>query len=391
MPKDSDKLLNANLLALLACAFAFMSSFYVLLPVLPPYVLSIGGSESRVGLIIGAFALSALVSRPIIGMAVDAIGRKAFVILGTLIFTCASGTYGLARAIPLLLGVRAFHGLGMASFQTAALTLVVDSVPEQRRGEAIGIYGISSNVAMVAAPILGSAALAAANFGVVFKVSAGLAILSVILALPLRERRARHVHDANRPRSGLICKEALLPSFAIFAVMLTYGATLSFVPLLIVREGLASERQVAFFFTVYAAVLIASRVPAGAISDKRGRLAAALPGMLLVGLAMACLAAARHFAVVLIGAGLYGIAMALAQPALTASAVDSVPEWRRGSAMGTFSAAFELGIGLGAIAFGALASALGYRWMFAAAAITPVLAAIVYGLLARRHRAVVRS
>ena len=145
------------------------------------------------------------------------------------------------------------------------------------------------------------------------------------------------------------------------------------------------------FFTVYAAVLIASRVHAGAISDKKGRLAAAIPGMLLVGLAMACLAVARHFAVVLIGAGLYGIAMALAQPALTASAVDSVPEWRRGSAMGTFSAAFELGIGLGAIAFGALAGALGYRWMFAAAAITPVLAAIVYGLLARRHRAVVRS
>jgi len=386
MEKDSDKLLNANIVTLLVCAFAFMSSFYVLLPVLPPYVLSIGGTESHVGLIIGAFALSALLFRPVVGAAIDAVGRKGFIVLGALIFTCASAGYGFARSVALLLGVRVFHGVGMAAFQTAALTLVVDSVPDRRRGEAIGIYGISSNLAMVAGPALGSILLAATSFGAVFKFSALLAAVSVIVALVLKEHAGYRNRGPEYCKFGPFCREALLPSFAIFAVMLTYGATLSFVPLLITQEHLASKSQVALFFSVYAAVLIAARAPAGRISDKKGRLAAALPGMVLVGAAMACLAIGLHFAIVLFGAALYGVGMALAQPALTASAVDYVPESRRGSAMGTFSAAFELGIGLGAVAFGMLAGAVGYRQMFAAAGATAALAATVYSLLEKRRR-----
>ena len=386
MEKDSNKLLNSNIVTLLACAFALMSSFYILLPVLPSYVLSIGGSESRVGLIIGAFALSALLFRPIVGAAIDAVGRKGFIVLGALIFTCSSVVYGFARSVALLLGVRVLHGVGMAAFQTAALTLVVDSVPGRRRGEAIGIYGISSNLAMVAGPALGSTLLAATSFGAVFKCSAMLGIVGVILALVLRERTGYRNRGPEYPKSGLFCREALLPSFAILAVMLTYGATLSFVPLFIIQERLASEARVALFFSVYAAVLIAARAPAGKISDRKGRSAAALPGMILVGAAMSCLAIGQHFAIILFGAALYGIGMALAQPALTASAVDYVPESRRGSAMGTFSAAFELGIGLGAVAFGVLAGAVGYRQMFAAAGVTAILAATAYGLLERRRR-----
>jgi len=384
MENDSDKLLDSGLLVLLACAFALMSSFYILLPVLPVYVLHIGGSKPQVGLIIGAFALSALVFRPPVGIGVDVFTRKAFAVVGTVIFTLASASYGLAHTVAALLGVRLFHGSGMASFQTAATTLVVDSVSDRRRGEALGVYGIASNVAMVAAPALGSWLLAAADFRTVFRVSAALAFIAVLLALFLKERRAPLTRESERPEHSLFCREALLPSFAVFALMLTYGATLSFIPLLITGEKLASEARVAVFFSVYAAILIVSRAPAGRISDVKGRLAAAFPGMLLAAVAMVCLASARAFAVLLIGAGLYAVGMALAQPALTAAAVDSVPEHRRGSAMGTFTASFELGIGLGAIAFGALAGAVGYRWMFAAAGGEVALAAIVYGALTKR-------
>lgn len=399
MRKDSKKLFDVNLALLFGCAMALMSSFYLLLPVLPPYALEVGGSESQVGFIIGAFALSSLLCRPLVGMGVDSIGRKLFVLVGAVIFTVSSAGYAVAKSVVYLIALRILHGSGMASFQTSSFTMVVDSVPAHRRGEALGFFGISSNVAMAAAPALGSAILAAADFAMVFRVSAALALLSVALALPLREKRygedvlarcsaedPQSNNSAAQNRTTLFCREALLPSFAIFAVMLTYGATLTCAPLLIIAHKLAPKPQVALFFTFYAVALIAARGPAGKLSDRKGRVAAALPGMLLVASAMACLAAGTRFGTILVGAILYGMGMALAQPALTASAVDSVAEARRGSAMGTFTAAFELGIGLGAISSGALAAASGFRIMFAAASASTILAASAYGLrAARRH------
>ncbi len=378
MKKDSGNMFSSNLVLLFSSSFAFMASFYMLLPVLPLYILHIGGNKSQVGLIIGAFAFSALIFRLVVGWANDIFGRKPFVSAGALIFTLSSFLYMVAVNVASLIGLRIFHGVGMAAFQTSALTMVVDSVPEKRRGEAVGLFGISANIAMASAPALGAILASGNSYSLVFTVSGIVALISAALSFPLKEPARQRSCDPSCPKPGFFCIEALPASISIFALMLSYGATLTYAPLLLVHKMSAQTGKTAIFFTVYAIALITLRQPAGVISDRISRLAAILPGMTLAGSAMLLLAFGHTITIALVGAAIYGIGMALAQPALTAASIDRVEDYRRGSAMGTFTFAFELGISLGALGSGLLVGVSGYSGAFYAAGVVVIFTGLAY-------------
>src|SRR5699024_6152993 len=94
--------------------------------------------------------------------------------------------------------------------------------------------------------------------------------------------------------------------------------------------------------------------------------------------------------VMLIAAALYGLGFGSVQPALQAWAVDKSPDNRKGMANATFFSFFDLGIGIGAMVFGQLASLYGYHAIYLTAAgsvmlsdrstFVMLIAAALYGL-----------
>jgi len=70
---------------LISMLFLF-TSFYMLYPTLPLFIKEIGGNESQVGFMMGAFTLSAVIFRPIVGGLLDRFGRLPFIIGGVLFF-----------------------------------------------------------------------------------------------------------------------------------------------------------------------------------------------------------------------------------------------------------------------------------------------------------------
>lgn len=90
------------------------TGFYMLLPTLPLFIKHIGGSESQVGLVVGAFMLSAVILRPIIGGLLDRYGRRPFILCGLLIFTLAMYFYSWVGGVFVLLGLRILQGLSWA-------------------------------------------------------------------------------------------------------------------------------------------------------------------------------------------------------------------------------------------------------------------------------------
>jgi MFS family permease len=64
-----------------------------------------------------------------------------------------------------------------------------------------------------------------------------------------------------------------------------------------------------------------------------------------------------------------GAAFSLLLPSLALIVVNQVPESRRGAAMGTLTAFFDVGVGIGAPAAGVVAGLAGYPGAFAFAAI----------------------
>ena len=361
---------------LLACAssFLFYGSFYFLLSTLPLYVKGIGGSKSDIGLVMGAFTVTAMLLRPLIGRLSDLRGRRPLMLLGALIFIASSATYNAVHSVPALIGLRLLHGVGMASYNTAAVALVADIAPERRRGEAMGFFGTFANVAMASLPAVGIVIKDMSSFHVLFWVSAATGVSALLMTLPIAEpARQMPVAEKTPDSHGPLLELSVAgPAAAVFCACLAYGTVLTFVVPHAEERGLGNP---GLFFTTMAVALVAVRWGSGRLSDTLGRWAVILPGMLATGAALVLLAQSYSQPSFLAAGVVYGLGFGAAQPALLALAVDLSPPERRGAAMGTFFMAFELGIGLGAVLMGFIAQATSYQDMYLIAAAAPAAAA----------------
>jgi MFS family permease len=181
-PMKNETLLTRNFLLTSLSTVAIFTSFYFLLVTLPIYILQLGGTESQIGLIIGVFTISAVLLRPFMGREVDRRGRKNMLLAGSLVFLLSMLLYNYTTSVTTLLLLRVFHGIGWGAATTAASTLIADIAPPSRRGEAMGIYGMSSNVAMAVGPALSFWLLYASgvpDFPMLFDVSALIALASL--------------------------------------------------------------------------------------------------------------------------------------------------------------------------------------------------------------------
>lgn len=352
------------------------SSFLLMLAILPLYVKDdLGGSDSEVGLIIGVFAFAALFPRPFIGREIDKGGSKRFLIAGAIIFIVSSLLYLVATSVPSLLAVRVVHGIGMACFHTAAFTFIAELAPPNRRGEAMGIWGMMSTIATAVAPYGGLLLRDAYGASIVFVAGALFAASALVLIGFVREPK-REVSAPGSNVGGLIEPSVFTPAVLVLLMTLVYGAVQSFVLLYADERGIEGK---GLYFTAFAIAVFAARLFGGRLADQRGRWAIILPALSLAVVAMLIMAMTTNLPMLLLVGVLYGLAFGSAQPALTALAIDLVPATRRGAGMATFTSSFEAGIGTGSIVMGLIAAQTSYSVMFAICAIFPAIA-VVLGL-----------
>ncbi len=362
-PKE--RLFTLNYLLICLASFAFFSSMQLLLPTLPLYILAIGGKESDIGIVAGAFTVTALSARPLIGWAVDTGGKKVFMLVGAVIFALASLLYIPINSIPWLLGLRLFHGIGIAAFTTGVIALVADISPIMRRGEAMGYFGLSSNLSMALAPALGIIIMERFGFTPMFLVAAGCAAVALLLSLVVTDHRNTAPHPAAKMSWGsFFSRAALFPSALVLCLTATYGMVVTFLPLYVIRNGMGNP---GLFFTIFAAVLVVTRPTAGRLSDILGRKTIILPGMLLVALAMALFAAFPSAVMLAVAGVAYGAGFGAVHPTLLAWVIDRVPPDKRGAATATFTSAFDLGIGTSSVILGFVLEAAGFATMWALA------------------------
>ena len=369
-------------LVCLATGFFYLS-FNLILPVMPLYVADLGGTSNQIGLIIGLFAFVAMFMRPLAGWLIDTRGNRDVLVAGMAIFLLASLGYLLTPSVRGVLALRLFHGLGMGLFPTAATVVIAELAPPARRGEAMGWFGIANSISIILGPTGGLAVVARTGYATLFLLAAGVAALGLlcIWLLPLPARKASPL--ARLPRLGdVFSRAALLPSAILLLLYLPYGSLTSFIPIVATQRGLTNP---GLFFTVYAAAMLLVRSKAGEISDRRGRAAVILPGMVIAAVSLVVLGLASGPAGILAGGAIFGIAFGMAQPTLMALVVDRVSPAERGKAMGTFYMGWELGIAAGAAGSGWLLNSIDFGTLFLVAAAPPFAGAFL-ALRARASR-----
>ncbi|MFD2629719.1 MFS transporter [Oceanobacillus kapialis] len=368
----------------LANFFIFLG-FQMTLPTLPLFVNELGGSDQLIGIIVGIFTFSALLLRPYAGHALDSKGRQFVYMTGLAIFVISVASFSYITSIAVLLLMRVVQGVGWGFSTTATGTIATDLIPEKRRGEGMGYFGLSGNIALAFGPALGLQLAGVISFTQLFLICSALGFIAFLLSAKIKYKKVEEAPvKSTTVKFDVFEKTALEPAILLFFITVTFGGIASFLPLYAEEKGIAG---IELYFLVFAIFLMVSRTFAGKIYDTRGHIYVFLPGTVLIFVAMLLLSWLPGTTALLIAAGLYGLGFGSVQPALQAWAVNKAPANRKGMANATFFSSFDLGVGLGAIVFGQLAYQFGYAIIYLTAASSVLLSIILYIYLLLRTRA----
>ena len=350
--------------------FLNFASFFLL----PLYVKSLGGSEAMVGAVMGTGGMAALVVLPLIGVALDRLGRRRFFVAGTLGMTAAALGYLLVDSIgPGLFALRIVQGVSFAAAFTASTTLAAELAPYDRRAEALGVFGVSTLLTHALAPTIGEEIIHRAGFHALCVTAAAFTTLPLLLLPGVPPRRVPPVTVARSAwRVGRL-QWVLIGTMTLSGM--GFGTVMTFIPTFVRGNDLG---RVAFFYGAYTITAISTRLFGGGLSDSVGRRAVVLPTLLVLATSIFTLSLVRSIPVLVVAGVLFGGAQGISYPTLHAFLVDLTADEHLGRAQALFNGSFNLGVMSSAFLFGPVADHFGQRPMFALAALMPLLACALF-------------
>ncbi len=191
---------------------------------LPTIQKDLGASQSQLVWAIDSYILVFAALLFTWGVLGDRYGRKRVLIIGLVIFGCASALSAFAMSPQWLIGSRALMGIGGAAVMPVTLAIITVVFPPHERGRAIGAWAGAVGAAVALGPVLGglllehpdwSSWLTGNDWGSVFLINVPIVIIGIIGIL-------RVVPESRNPHPQALDLVGLVLSF-VGLVSLVYG------------------------------------------------------------------------------------------------------------------------------------------------------------------------
>ncbi|WP_017314641.1 MFS transporter [Mastigocladopsis repens] len=386
MSRTIDTQLRSNLLVLFAAGLLFWSSLASLLPTLPLYIESVGATKQQIGIVMGSFAIGLLLFRPWLGRLADSRGRKIVLLIGTLVAAIAPLGYLSVKSIPLLIGLRAFHGISIAAFTTGFNALVADIAPLEKRGEIIGYMSLVNPIGVAVGPALGGYLQAGVGDKILFLITAELAFVAFLAILPIVNppiaEQQQNDSKNNQFWRILVSPRVRTPAIIMFLVGLAFGALHTFIPLFIKSTGV--ELNPGLFYTAGAVASFGVRLFTGKASDRLGRGLFITLSLVFYTLSLSVLWLANTPTAFLLAAMIEGAASGTLIPMTAAIMVDRAHPYERGRIFAICLTGLDVGIAIAGPAFGWVAEQVGYSNMFGLCGLLTFLGIFIFVTLSSK-------
>lgn len=391
--QPKDKLFTSSYLFACTGNFLLFFGFYVLLPIMPLYLIeTFGASKSTVGVVLSCYTVAALFVRPFTAFFADMFRRKTIYLWAYFFFIILFISYPLVTSVLLFLLMRILHGAAFGSVTTIGNTLVVDIMPSSRRGEGLGYFGMANNLAMATGPMVGLFIHdVCADYNLIFItaiVSGGLGfVCASFIKAPRKEQCAKEPLSLDR----FYLTKGMLAGICLFLLAIPYGITTTYIAIFGREIGLTSGMGI--FFSLMAAGLIISRFFAGKMVDKGkltwviflGSIICSATFLLFAGLKMMMFSPLLLlFAFYIVSLSL-GIGYGMMFPAYNTLFVNLAPNNRRATASSTYLTSWDIGIGCGLVAGGYMTEFEGITATYIAGALCASLSAFVFKKWAEPH------
>ncbi|AZU63774.1 MFS transporter [Neobacillus mesonae] len=394
MSQSKPKLWTKNFISISLSNFFVFFSFYILLVTLPTFALDeLHTSASKAGLMTTIFLLSAIITRPIAGQWLERAGNKKVLLTAVILFTGAAVFYFIPSTITGFLIIRLLHGIGFGMATTAMGGIVAEIIPGSRRGEGMGYFVLSTNMAMVLGPFVGLMTIQLWGSQILFILAGVVALGSLLAALSVKHSKPEENNEIEVLSSfsikGLFEASAVPISIVGSFMAIVYSALLSFIS--IYASEIHVESVSSLFFVVYAIVLLISRPFTGKWLDAYGPNVITYPCIVLFGIGLFILSQSSEAFTFLLSAGIIGLGWGTLFPTFQTIAIQDAEPRKRGLATATFLSIYDTGMALGSFVVGIIAAKMDYSSLYFLFSFYVLIGAVLYYFLhTKKKRAFVK-
>jgi len=359
-----ERLLTPAFIRLTLADVAYFTSTGVAIYTLPLWVTGpVGSDKSGAGLAFGAFAVSALLLRPIAGRLADTRGRRPLLVGGALI--SAVGMLGTAYAenLGLVVVMRLLLGVAEAAFFVASIAALADLAPPNRMGEATSYNSLGLYLGLAFGPPLAELLVRTGGFRAAWYGAATLSVIAALVAAGIRDLRKGAPATAGRMR--VIHWKAVPAALGFFASVVAMGALFAFGSLQADAVGLMPVSTPLF---VYGIVVVTGRLLLARVLDRFRPLLLGAVALVIIGGGLMIMALWTTPLGTVLGAAVFALGITLSTPAFFSAIFATARPDERGAASGTASVFLDLAMGGGPMLLGFAAQASGIPFAFGVAA-----------------------
>lgn len=348
---------------LASIAFLVAVGFGVVVPVLPVFARTFNVNNFFVGAVVSAFAAMRLVTAPAVPRIVRAFGRRTTLGVGIGIVAASSAAAGLADSYAQLLIARGLGGIGSAMFSISAMSLLLASVPADRRGRASALYQGGFLLGGMAGPAVGgiltTISLTAPFFFYAIMLTVAAAIGLVLLSAPLRGADVKHSDGTSLAAAAKDRRYQAACVTSFVSGWQAQGVRSTLIPILVteVLSKPASWTGIVFAITAIAQGLVLA--PIGRFVDTRGRRPMMILAGVTAGAATIAAALAPSVSWLTVALCVFAVGAAMQSTAPTALVGDVAPDG--GQPIAVYQMMSDLGAIAGPLLVGALADVVGVR------------------------------
>ena len=340
---EKETIWSAPYVALMATNFFQSMAAFMTNTTLPLYLDALGAATSMIGIVVGAFAITALLVRPFAGPAFDSFSKKRLLLVAQTLIGVSLIGYGIVHSVPGLFCVRLLHGLGIGCAGPLAMSLVSEFLPVSRLASGISIYALAQSFAQVIGPAVGLWLMEAIGFSNTYFLSAASVLIAMVGVFFVKEpQRERPPYRFSLDR--MFAREAVPKAIVLSLLAIAFAGITSY---LVLYGNLLGVGNMGTYFVVYALCLVATRPIFGKLADRFGAARVLLVGVLCFAASYVMLWQVRDFPGMIAVAVVSSAGFGASAPLIQSMALGSVPPERRGAASNTSFTGMDCGMLIG--------------------------------------------
>lgn len=331
-------------------------------PIIALSARELGASVGLAALLVGAMGLGQLAGDLPAGALAARIGERRALLLAAVVEAVGMLVAAVAGSLPMLFAGVVVIGLAGSLFGLARQAYLTEAVPVRLRARALSTLGGVHRIGYFIGPFLGSLVITRWGTDAAYVIGVAASLAAFVLLLFAPDITSTH----SRPPGGHRSVGSVLAQHR--HVLLTLGAgAMAVAGARAVREALVplwaesvglTPAQTSLVFGIAGAVDMLLFYPSGWVMDRFGRVAVAVPSMVILGLGMAALPLTTSLLAVTLAATVLGIGNGIGSGLIMTLGADASPADARSQFLGGWRLMADLGRAAGPLALSAASAVL---------------------------------